>query len=302
MLVLERPSSGLGRRPPLWVMALWMLPSTKFAATEAVLRATAPSSAGAKDLTFGNLEFTWRYYARLIRLLSPRYRRRLRRNTEVIGHLALSRALESGAGAVLVSTHLGEMEVAAAWLTEVAKRDVVAVVDTVSPWWRQLFFDRVRRACGVRLRRQEEVTIEALADDLAAGRIVLLMLDRRCRSAVVSASFMGRQADLPTAAWALSIKAEAPVLIGTTVRSANGGCTLRFGDPREADESRRLGAGGLIRALAADLEAEIRRAPDQWHIPADLRQLPFLVPRPEPARTPQSTLPANGLGSELELT
>jgi lauroyl/myristoyl acyltransferase len=210
----------------------------------------------------------------------------MRRDTEVVGYHGLSRSLEDGGGAVLVSAHLGELEVAATWLTEVAKREVVAVVDTVSPWWRQLFFDTVRRACGVQLRRQAEVTLEELAADLAAGRIVLLMLDRRCRSATVEASFMGRQADLPAAAWALSVKAGAPVLTGTTVRSAGGGCTLRFGDPRDG---RRFGAGGLIRALAADLEAEIRRAPAQWHVPADLRQLPFLVPRltaPRSGRTP----------------
>ena len=186
----------------------------------------------------------------------------------------MSRALENGAGAVLVSAHLGELEAAASWLTGVAGREIVAVVDSVSPWWRQLFFDRVRRACGVRLRRQAEVQVEDLVADLAGGRIVLLMLDRRCRSRTVSTWFMSRRVDLPAAAWELSVRTGAPVLTGTTVRSADGGCVLRFGAPWEAVNNRHLGPADLIQALATELEYEIRQAPSQWHIPADPAHLP----------------------------
>jgi lauroyl/myristoyl acyltransferase len=277
MLLPERPSA---RRRPLWAEALRLLPSAKFAATETALRTATADPVRAEDLTTENLEFTWRYYGRLARLLSPNYRRRLRRRTRVVGCYRLSRALESGAGAVLVSAHLGELEAAASWLTGVAGREVVAVVDSVSPWARQLFFDRVRRACGVRLRRQAEVQVEDLVADLAAGRIVLLMLDRHCRSRTVPASFMGRRVDLPAAAWELSVRAGAPVLTGATVRPADGGCVLRFGAPREAGNNRHLDPDDLIQALATELESEIRQAPSQWHIPADPAHLPTLAGSP----------------------
>lgn len=227
------------------------------------------NSAAAKELTTANLEFTWRYYARLVCLLFPRYRRRMWGHTEVSGYQGLSHALEEGSGALLVSAHLGELEIAANWLTGVTGHEIVAVVDTVSPRWRQLFFDTVRRACGVRLRRQDDVKMEELVGDLAAGRIVLLMLDRRCRSAEVLVSFLGRPASLSSAAWALSQRTGAPVITGTTTRTVDGGCAVRFGSVCEPGPS----CADLIQTLASELESQIRRAPSQWHVPADLSQL-----------------------------
>lgn len=228
------------------------------------------------ELAAENLEFVWRYYTRLALLLSARYRRRLQHAVLAHGSARLSRARRlGGGGAVIVSCHLGEMEVAGSWLAERRGCEVVAVVDEVTPRCRQLFFDSVRRACGIQLRRQGSTSLDELCGDLAAGRIVLLMLDRRCPSSIVEGSFMGRRASFSSAPWLLSTQAQVPVLAATTARAADGGCEIRFGALTTPEESSALGPERLIRRLVADLELAIGAAPAQWHVPADLNQLPF---------------------------
>jgi lauroyl/myristoyl acyltransferase len=262
------------RRPPVWARALGLLTPAKFEATR-----RAYASAGiAASCALENVEFVWRYYGRLALLLWSPYRRRLQRNACARGTGRLSRALAGGRGsAVIVSCHLGEMELAGSWLTECTGREVVAVVDEVTPRVRQVFFDSVRGACGIVLRRQADTSLMELCRDLDAGRIVLLMLDRRSTSPSVPTSFMGRRTLLSLVPWLLAVRAEAPVLAAWTQRSPGGGTTLHFGAPSTARECRALGARATIQRLASDLELAIFAAPSQWHIPADLAQLPRVV-------------------------
>jgi KDO2-lipid IV(A) lauroyltransferase len=224
-----------------------------------------------------------------VRLLSRGYRRRVLDDVHIVGADRLVAASPEGTGFLLVTVHLGDFELAAAWLTEVAGREVVAVVDRVSPRLRQLFFDRVRRACGVALRRQDDVSVEDLQEDLAAGRIVVLMLDRTCRSGRVGGTFLGQAAALPTAAWHLSIASAAPVLPGAMVRLSDGSWRINFGAATDHREVTRLGAEEFMQRVADELGGEIRRHLDQWHVPADASRLPFTVEtssvsRPEDCR------------------
>lgn len=278
---------GRRQRHAFWATAIRLLPSAKFTATTAVYRETSVGERNDPDsLTTANLEFVWRYYFRLVSLLIPCCRRRLQRDIRAQGTSRLSCALSKGNGAIVVSAHLGEMELAGSWLAQACGHEVVVVVDEVAPRCRQVFFDAVRRACGLRLRRQAVTSLDDLSGDLAAGRIVLLMLDRHSTSETLPVSFLGRRSSLPASQWALSSRTGAPVLVGTTFRSTDGICTVRFGAPRGLAELRHLGARRLTQGLASDLELAIFDAPEQWHLPADVDQLPF-----EP-RHPQDCHPA----------
>jgi KDO2-lipid IV(A) lauroyltransferase len=266
-------------RPAWWACALARVPNEKFDATRSVYeRAGLADPAGSRELVRANVEFCWRYYARLAQLLDARQRRRLQHTVAVEHGERLERAVAYGRGVILVCPHLGDFEVAGSWLAQVAGHEVVATVGAVGQRTRQASFDAVRRACGLILRRQATTSLADLAGDLARGRIVLVMLDRRVRSASVEADLFGASAALSLAPYALARRTGAPILTAATTTPAPERRAVRFGglhlvgDPSSASSGPRQ----TTQRLVAELERFIRRAPEQWHVPAVRSELPWL--------------------------
>src|SRR4051795_2384745 len=99
-----------------WVAGLSRRPNGKFASTAEVHGFVGIERPG---LLTDHVEFVYRYYGRLLTLLSARRRRDLQGSIEPVGHEYLLEALEHGRGAVLVSAHLGDFDLAGSWLTQV---------------------------------------------------------------------------------------------------------------------------------------------------------------------------------------
>lgn len=263
------------RRFRLWMLPLRVaasFPSRKFRSTASLYEeAGFAHGAAARLMARQNLEFSWGYYVRLASLLSARQRTRLGDTVRTDDHDRLTRGLIAGPGLILVSAHLGDFEIAGAWLAERTGHEVVAVVETVNQRTRQLFFDATRRACGIRLRRAEETKISDLEHDLLSGRILVLMLDRRMASPFVPATLFGLPAEVSVLPYVLSCRTGAAMMAAGTVTSGSGARQVYLGEPLVAIKSPQQ----AMQEVAHDIDALARLAPEQWHVPADPHLLPL---------------------------
>jgi lauroyl/myristoyl acyltransferase len=228
-------------------------------------------------LVLENFRYVWSYYARFGQLRFQPRRESLRRGFAVDGLVTLRDSLSRGRGAILVSSHLGDFDLAGSWLAEHAGLPVVTVVDTVTPRVRQRFFDSCRRKSGVRLRHESETRLDDLAEDLGGGCLLVLMVDRRVRGPSVEATFFDRPASISMVPYLLARRCGAPLFVGGTTWAGDGqsaGRVVEIFDPTRGD----AGADATMATAIQHLEVLIRSAPAQWHIPADSGELPWQQP------------------------
>lgn|GEM_PF-6387248 len=279
------------RRHPVACGNDWRL--AKFRSARQVYSETGlASSAQELDRLVGeNVAYTLGYYRRLACLIEPHFRDRLLRTIQPIGAERLTGAHRQGRGLVLVAPHLGDFDLAVAWIAAVIRSAPVVPVASLRRPLAQRGYAIVRRACSFDLVDSREVSLSVLSALLRAGRTVILTLDRRAGARTLKAQLFGRPAQLPAACLSLARRAGAPLLSAATW-NYRGDRVLAFGEalgPGTASEQDRDEA--LMQCLAADVEAAIRAAPQQWHIPARLEQLSITACAPEKA-LPQAHAPA----------
>lgn len=252
----------------------------KFRATRAVYAETG--LAGSEEeldlLVSQNVHHTLAYYRRLACLRQSRYRRTLQASVRPQGVGNLLEAQRRRRGMVLVAPHLGDFDLAVAWIaTTLRSRPIVPVARLGRPF-AQRYYDIIRYACGFDLVGPRETSMSSLTAQLRAGRTVILTLDRRGGSRTVEAPVFGRPTDLPAACLTLARRAGAP-LLSTATWTRGDERLLAFGEPLGPEtSSERECDNAWMRRLAAELEATIRTAPHQWHIPAYREQLSIAQP------------------------
>lgn len=227
-------------------------------------------------LVTANMAHRLGYYWRTMRLAQDGYRSRLQKSFLVSSIDHLASALAKGQGAILVSAHIGDYDLAASWISQVfGSRPVVPVADLATRR-RQAFYDRRRFACGLSVRHAADLRFAELARDLERGRIVILTLDRRTPRDKLDVAWFGTPASVSCAPYQLARRTGAPVLTALTWNAFTGSRVLRFGPPTVLTQT----MGNVEMRAAAqrhvgDIEAVIRAVPAQWHVPTDLTELPW---------------------------
>lgn len=186
-----------------------------------------------------------------------------RENFRIYGrkHLRAS-ALQGKGGAVLVSIHMGNWELAGAGLalygfpaTTVAWRSKNPYIESMQT--------RRRRAHGIETAHPGEGAMDALLRALHKGGVVGMMLDVSLPGRGVDVSFLGREVSFsPSALW-LALGSGAPVLPVFCVREEDGRCritVLRPCRPRGTDH-----IGQDLQMLSRTFERVIMKYPDQYH-------------------------------------
>ena len=187
------------------------------------------------------------------------------RRTEVEGFEALRNAAVGGRGAVVISGHLGNWEVAAA---AVAARGVpmdVAAHLQKNPFFYRHMVERQDRLGLTVIVKNEAFRVVPKA--LAAGRVVALIADQNIRKRGVFVDFFGRMAATVRGPALFALRAGAPVFFGVAVRER--GFPSRYRVIIEPVPYRE-GASGpdairdLTQRHVSKLEARIREAPNQY--------------------------------------
>lgn len=186
---------------------------------------------------------------------------------EVAGWEQLERALAQGKGAILVSGHLGNWELAGAY---VAARGVP--VDAIARRMGNPLFEHyltaTREWSGMRVVYDHDA-VRRTPRSLREGRAVAFMSDQGVLGlASTFVPFFGRPAKTPRGAAVFALRFGSPLLFATCLRKPGGRFRFIVEEvpmPRTGDRERDV--DHLVAAYTAALERWVRREPAQyfWH-------------------------------------
>lgn len=175
----------------------------------------------------------------------------------------LAAAGRTGSGAVIALPHLGNWETAAL-AGRRAGIQIVAVAERLGNPLITKWFTSLREAFGIKVILNVKGVMRQVEAAVRAGGAVCLLADRDLSGRGVKTEFFGESTTLPAGPVALASRTGAP-LISAVCYFTPTGHHLILGPPMEIPEGPdRLEQG--TRLVASRLEADIRRAPEQWHL------------------------------------
>ncbi len=173
------------------------------------------------------------------------------------GREHLDRALHRGRGAILVTCHLGNWEVAATELARAGYPLTVVTGEQLGRWAPAVRRDKARR--GIAVVRPAD-GMRALYRQLAANRIITLLIDGDVYWRGQPIDFLGAPAALPWGAVRLARSTGAPLLAATMRRTGPGAYAAEIHSPVDPRDD----VHAAMRALLAPIEQAIAADPTQW--------------------------------------
>jgi Kdo2-lipid IVA lauroyltransferase/acyltransferase len=179
----------------------------------------------------------------------------------------VERARNAGSGILFVTGHLGNWELAGAY---VAARGVP--VDAIARHMANPLFDgyltRTRERIGMRIVHDERAVAQ-VPRAIRAGRGVAMLTDQETRGlASTWVPFFGRPAKTPRGPAVFALRLGAPLIFGCALRQPSGRYRMSFEEiPVERRGDREADIDRIVALYTAALERWVRRAPDQyfWH-------------------------------------
>jgi KDO2-lipid IV(A) lauroyltransferase len=174
--------------------------------------------------------------------------------------------LEAGKGAIVVTGHIGNWEVLAAYfagrgipIAGIARR-------MNDPRLNQLLVD-FRARNGVRtIMRESPSSGREILSVLREHGVLALLIDQDIQAPSVSAPFFGRLARTPAAAAALAVRRDLPIVPAFAQRRPEGGHRLTVLPPLYPPHSgdRRVDVLALTRRCNEIIEDRVRQNPTEW--------------------------------------
>lgn len=179
----------------------------------------------------------------------------------------LDAALEAGRGAIVATPHLGNWDmVAARFLTRGYR--VTAVVEPLDPPELFEWFLRYRRSLGMEVVPLGDGAASALLRALQDNKTIALVCDRDLSRTGVEVEFFGERTTLPGGPAILALRSGAPILptAGFFLPGGRQLTVIRPAVPVDRQGSLKEDVTRITQSLACELEALIRRDPEQWHL------------------------------------
>jgi KDO2-lipid IV(A) lauroyltransferase len=179
------------------------------------------------------------------------------------GEEYVGQALERGKGGLVVSAHLGCWEYHGAYAANSGYPVTYIVAEQANPELEELI-DDLRRTVGIEIIKRDNAA-RGMMKALKENRLLAIMMDQDARDNGVFVPFFGRLASTFRGVATFALKMDASVLVLTSIRQLDGRskCKLR---PVEIEPSGDFDADieALTAKITEKLEAEIRKAPEQW--------------------------------------
>jgi phosphatidylinositol dimannoside acyltransferase len=191
----------------------------------------------------------------------------VRRRFPIEGLEHADRALERGTGVILALPHMGNWDAAGHALCLHGYR-MTAVAEELKPEGVFDLFLRHRRALGMNIVPLSGNGVgPALVGLLAENHVLTLVADRDLGGRGVAVEMFGAHRKVPAGPAYLSLATGAPLCAAAVVTTEEGAHTM-IGPPLEVERtgSTRDDVRALTRALAAEFERSIARAPTDWHM------------------------------------
>jgi len=177
---------------------------------------------------------------------------------------ALDAALAVGRGVVMISGHVGNWELLAAVLAHHGY-PLTVVARRLRDERLNALVAHMRSSAGLRVvDRDDPRFVHLLREELAANRMVGLLIDQDTRGAGIWVPFFGRPARTPPGAAVLALRGRVPVVSAFIERCPDGGHVTRFDPIEEPAGSTKDRIRTLTEHMTAAIEAQIRRNPVEW--------------------------------------
>ena len=176
-------------------------------------------------------------------------------------------ARDRGKGCIIALPHLGGWEWAGRWIADRGVPTTV-VVEPLEPPELFEWFVSFRRELGMNVIALGPQAGSEVLKALRANHVVCLLSDRDIQGGGIEVEFFGERTTLPAGPATLGLRTGAPIL-PVAVYNQRGG--MHHGHVRPPLDLTRQGGlredvARLTQVLATELEALIRRAPEQWHL------------------------------------
>jgi lauroyl/myristoyl acyltransferase len=179
----------------------------------------------------------------------------------------LDAARDAGRGVILALPHLGGWDFGGAWFGAHGYKATV-VVEPLEPPELFEWFARFRERFGLTVVPLGPEAGTAILRVLRAGGIVGLLCDRDIGGTGVEVEFFGERTTLPSGPATLALRTGAALLPTAVYFEGRAGHHAVVCEPIDCERSGsfREDVSRVTQRLAQELEALIRRAPDQWHL------------------------------------
>jgi KDO2-lipid IV(A) lauroyltransferase len=183
------------------------------------------------------------------------------RTTEVVGLEQFLALMKRGRGAIAITAHHGNWEWAAHCVASYGI-DLTALQRERNEADINRFITELRAGAGIRtIDRGSTAAAREMIQSLRRGGLLAFLIDQNIRAESAKVPFFGRPALTPLGPAKLAIRTETPIIcIFTERRGAK--YVLTFHEPIEV--TRADDPIALTARITADIEAQIRRAPEQW--------------------------------------
>jgi Kdo2-lipid IVA lauroyltransferase/acyltransferase len=184
------------------------------------------------------------------------------RFTTYEGAEPMLRELDRGEGVVIITAHCGNWEWLAIAVGLLGRPTSVLQRERDDPRMNQYIID-FRALSGVRtIDRGSPASAREMIRAVKGGGILAFLIDQNLRTESVRVPFFGRPALTPIGPARLAIRTEAMVLLAFAERNPDGTHVIRFSEPVKCNRDDDPIA--LTARLTAEIEQQIRRAPEQW--------------------------------------
>jgi len=182
------------------------------------------------------------------------------------GYEHVTAALDAGKGAICVIPHLGCWDWAGAWVATQGV-PITVIVEPLDPPEVFEWFADVRRALGMTVVPLGPAAGTASIRALKNNELLCLLSDRGIGGGLVEVDFFGERTELSAGAATLAFRTGAPILpTAAYYRGDLHHGVVRPPIPVERTGSLREDVQRVTQLVALELEALIRKAPEQWHL------------------------------------
>jgi lauroyl/myristoyl acyltransferase len=189
------------------------------------------------------------------------------RRFRVDGYEHLGDALALRQGPILVLPHLGGWEWAGLWLALVPRVPVTAVAEALEPPELAAWFTDLRARLGMEVVTLGPDAGAAVNRAIRENHVTCLLADRLVGGAAIEVTFFGERTRLPAGPATLALRTGAPLLPTAVYFDGLGHhAVVRPPVPVERQGTFRQDVARITQLLADELEALVRRAPEQWHV------------------------------------
>ena len=208
-----------------------------------------------------------RYYIETFRLPGLN-KKAIDAKIEISGFEHIQNGLKNGKGVILALPHLGGWEWSGRWLIHQGHH-LHAVVEKLESEKLFAMFVDLRKSYGVDVIPLDDNAGVAVQEALANNQIVALLCDRDLQGNGVDVEFFGERTSIPAGPAFFALRSGATLLpLGTYFGRGldQHETVVRPAINLERKGSLREDMTRVSQELVSEIEALIRRAPDQWHL------------------------------------